>query len=108
MKVYKCQEHDKDNCKECFDWVRIITSQGKTKEKGKVIDRQQILRFLKSMDVVLPPETKMPDEALERRLSNAISYSQQISSLGVFPVNPKSLDAWKTVRPLAEPSVRTR
>ncbi|KAK0220407.1 hypothetical protein IW262DRAFT_1384355 [Armillaria fumosa] len=93
--LYKCRTHDTIDCTDCFDWIKIIVTQSKKKDKGKVEDRSQILGLLKSMGVELPPTLKLSNDALEKKLASALSAAQEISTLGKFPIDPSKLPLWK-------------
>lgn len=57
--------------------------------------RQETLALLSSMGVDLPPSTKLPDDALEKRLKRAINCAQSISTaLPSVPLQPSAIPAW--------------
>ena len=59
------------------------------------ISREDILIFLSSMGVVLPKDTKMPMEDLNKRLGNALDASQQFDQLlGTKTVDPSEFTQW--------------
>ena len=62
---------------------------------SKDISREDILVFLSSMGVVLPKDTKMPIEDLNKRLGNALDTSQQFEQLiGTKTVDPSEFTQW--------------
>ncbi len=57
--------------------------------------RQELLKALPAMDVSIPLSTKLSDEALEKRLRQALNASQVSSQLITkSPINIKSLHKW--------------
>jgi len=71
-----------------------------------VISREDILVVLSSMGVVLSKDTKMPLEALNKRLGNALDASQQFEQLiGTTTVDPSEFAEW-TEKKILEASYR--
>jgi hypothetical protein len=71
------------------------------------ICRDDLLILLASMGVVLPKSTKIPDEALNKRLSQALDAAQQISVL-INPtlVNPSIYELWSSDKTLFDATQR--
>ncbi|KAI5835664.1 hypothetical protein K523DRAFT_260382 [Schizophyllum commune Tattone D] len=96
-----CQSHKLRDCEECFDWKKMLREQGSKKGKAKakphkIADREQILALLQSMGVNLPSDTKLPKDALEKRLTAALSMCQSLPSFSdKFPLDPSTYPAWK-------------
>ena len=98
--LYLCKDHKEADCTNCFDWPKLIRAQNKNskkeKEKGKVNDRERVLGLLQSMGVEFPPESKLSDEVLERRLTAALNYAQDMNEfVKVMPLKPGELPLWK-------------
>ena len=96
-----CQSHKLRDCEECFDWKKMLREQGSKKGKAKakphkIEDREQILALLQSMAVNLPSDTKLPKDALEKRLTAALYMCQSLPSFSdKFPLDPSTYPAWK-------------
>jgi hypothetical protein len=59
--------------------------------------RQNLLDQLAAIGVTLPKGTKMPDDALEKRLGQALDASQAFSDvITSVPFNPASLSTWSS------------
>ena len=71
------------------------------------ICRDDLLILLASMGVVLPKSTKIPDEALNKRVSQALDAAQQISVL-INPtlVNPSIYELWSLDKTLLDATQR--
>lgn len=68
----------------------------KKKDKGKVEDRHQLLGLLRSMGVHLPRSTRLPEEMLEKKLTSAINFAQDLAAFSDrTPFNPSKLAEWK-------------
>lgn len=62
--------------------------------------RKEILTTLAGLGVELPPATKMPDEALQKRLRQALNSAQYASHvLKNLPLDPATLNEWPPSRP---------
>ncbi|KAL1741790.1 hypothetical protein HDZ31DRAFT_44689 [Schizophyllum fasciatum] len=94
-----CKSHKRRDCKECFDWQKMLREQGVKKGKNKaakVEDREEILALLQSMAVNLPSDTKLPRDALHKRLKAALGMCQDHSSFAKkFPLDPFTCPVWK-------------
>ncbi|KZT64969.1 hypothetical protein DAEQUDRAFT_565796 [Daedalea quercina L-15889] len=65
----------------------------------EALTRQETLTILASMGVELPSATKMPDDALQKRLRQALNSAQYISNvLSNPPLDPAALSAWPSGR----------
>lgn len=94
--LYQCKAHQQVNCKKCFDWVKNIAAQEKKKDTGKVEDVDLLLRLLRSMEVEFPPAYRPSTQILERMLTKALDFAQDISrDLKDLPLDPRKLSAWK-------------
>ncbi|TFY69765.1 hypothetical protein EVJ58_g251 [Rhodofomes roseus] len=59
------------------------------------LTRQETLTILAGMGVELPPATKLPDEALQKRLRQALNGAQYVSNvLANSPLDLATLSAW--------------
>ncbi|KAL6304710.1 hypothetical protein BKA93DRAFT_259435 [Sparassis latifolia] len=64
------------------------------------LSRTEILTILSSMGVELPPSTKLPDEALAKRLKQAINAAQYLTKvIPAPPLNIASVPAWPPYSP---------
>ncbi len=73
----------------------------------KDTSREDILILLSSMGVVLPENTKLSVEDLNKRLGQAFDASQQIASLlDATPVNPNIFPKWFSRKTLHEATQR--
>lgn len=60
------------------------------------LKRQEILSILTKLGVELPPATRLPDEALKKRLQQGLQAAQSSSRvLQTAPINPMVLPAWQ-------------
>lgn len=63
---------------------------------SKISKRTQTLQLLASYGVALPPQTKLPDDVLEKRLKFAINASQWLSTaIPNPPLDAASLKRWE-------------
>jgi hypothetical protein len=59
--------------------------------------RQNLLNRLAAIGVVLPKGTKMPNDALEKRLNQALDASQTFTEvITSVPFNPTGLNTWSS------------
>jgi hypothetical protein len=59
--------------------------------------RQELLVQLTAIGVALPKDTKMPNDALEKRLGQALDASQAFTDvITSLPFDPTSLDTWSS------------
>jgi hypothetical protein len=59
--------------------------------------RQDLLNQLAAIGVVLPKGTKMPNDALEKRLNQALDASQTFTEIiTCVPFNPTGLNTWSS------------
>ncbi|TRM62733.1 hypothetical protein BD626DRAFT_53655 [Schizophyllum amplum] len=94
--VYACKEHNAKDCSRCFNWPQLIREEKIKKDKGKVEDREQIIGLLQSMGVEFPPGNKLADDALERRLTSALNFAQDLPSFSrILPFKPSEHPSWK-------------
>ncbi|KAL1741784.1 hypothetical protein HDZ31DRAFT_66589 [Schizophyllum fasciatum] len=94
--IYACKEHKKTTCAQCFDWPRLIRAENSKKEKGMVNDRERVIGLLQSMGVDFPLESKLADDVLERRLTAALNFAQDLTSFAkVMPFKPDEHPLWK-------------
>ena len=61
------------------------------------LERPDVLHVLKCMGIELPTDTKLPDDALDRRLRDALHAAQYKDSL-VSPLDLCSLPPWPVIR----------
>jgi len=67
------------------------------------LSRQETLAILAGMGVELPPATKLPDAALQKRLRQALNGAQFVSNvLPEPPLNPATLSAWPSAHKVYE------
>lgn len=65
----------------------------------EALTRKEILAVLSSMGIDLPPATKLSDEALDKRLKQALIAAQLFSHLKItLPLDPTSLSAWPATK----------
>ncbi|VDB84564.1 unnamed protein product [Peniophora sp. CBMAI 1063] len=94
--IFNCKEHGSRDCEQCFNWKKLMKAADSKEEKGKINDRDQLLRLLESLNVALPRTTKLSTTALEKKLTSALDLVQNISLFSdKFPVDPSSLPSWK-------------
>ncbi|KAG7091274.1 hypothetical protein E1B28_010323 [Marasmius oreades] len=109
--LYQCRLHNTTNCKTCFDWINLaIANLKKASTRGNVIaieaTREEKLGFLSSMGVELSPNTRLPEEAVDKRLRGAIDGAQYFYSvIDEVPVNPASFPMWSKTDPENKPLV---
>ncbi|KAK7052835.1 hypothetical protein VNI00_004154 [Paramarasmius palmivorus] len=106
LPLYKCKIHSGINCDSCFDWVPMVIKRIKAVESlGDRIEidatRQEKLGLLASMGVKLLPTTRIPEEAVDKRLRSAIDAAQYFPKFSEHvPFNPKSFPVWPDSEPL--------
>ncbi len=111
--MYDCKEHKTADCPKCFNWAKRVVDMTKRQAKLKnpnVIrvnaTREEKLRLLAGIGVELSPTTRLPEEALDRKIRSAIDASQLFAKVIDDPiVDPSSLPLWKGPKSLME-SVR--
>lgn len=68
----------------------------------ETLTRQEVLQFLYSMGVELPPATKLPNAAINQRLDQALKLSQELPEIFPSPASPTlkiaSLGDWPSGR----------
>lgn len=70
------------------------------------LSRRETLSILSAIGVELPPETRLSDEALEKRLKQAINAAQCLAQhIPNSPLNPATLAAWPSTSPGDDRSV---
>jgi len=71
------------------------------------ISREDLLALLGSMGVSLPLHTKIPEEDLQKRLSNALDAAQQLNAtFDSTPVIPSGYPAWPSKTNLLDATKR--
>ncbi|VDB84575.1 unnamed protein product [Peniophora sp. CBMAI 1063] len=94
--IWNCAVHLQADCNECFDWNKLMRAEGKKKDRGKVENRNLLMGLLASMGVRLPTSTKLPEDAIERKLTSAINYAQNFIAYSErAPFNPARLSTWE-------------
>ena len=97
---YQCKLHNTIDCGTCFDWTRLAIDNLKKSSKpggfvATEVSREEKLGLLGSMGVELSPTTRLPEEAVDKRLKSAIDAAQYFSSIiKEVPVNPASFPMW--------------
>ncbi|KAF9262697.1 hypothetical protein L218DRAFT_929193 [Marasmius fiardii PR-910] len=98
--LYQCKLHNAIDCKICFNWANLaIESLKKASTRGSTIvigaTREEKLSFLASMGVELSPATRLPEEAVDKKLRGVIDAAQYFSSvIDQIPVHPASFPMW--------------
>ncbi|KAI0032959.1 hypothetical protein K488DRAFT_48696 [Vararia minispora EC-137] len=94
--IWACKEHDKADCKICFNWPKLIRQAEVKKERGLVEDRDMLLGLLNSMGVEFPTNTKLSTDVFEKKLTSALNFAQDIANFSEqMPVNPTVLPRWE-------------
>ena len=65
----------------------------------EVLTRSETLQALYYMGVDLPPTTRLPDDVLDKRLRDALNFSQHKSSIP-SSINPDATQKWHVIQPL--------
>ncbi|KAF9262698.1 hypothetical protein L218DRAFT_867173 [Marasmius fiardii PR-910] len=99
--LYQCTAHDKVDCDTCFDWGKRVVEEFKRiastfgKEIPVEMTRDEKLGFLASMGIELPSTTRLPDDALDKKLHDTMDAAQYFKdAISKTPVDPKSLPLW--------------
>ncbi|KAL0072615.1 hypothetical protein AAF712_000378 [Marasmius tenuissimus] len=98
--LYQCKLHNTIDCGTCFDWIRLAIenikkASGVRNDIAIEASREEKLRLLACMGVELSPTTRLPEEAVDKRLKSAIDASQYFSSvITEVPLNPASFPTW--------------
>ncbi|KAL0570765.1 hypothetical protein V5O48_011193 [Marasmius crinis-equi] len=107
--LFQCKLHNTTDCTICFNWTHmVIETIKKASTLGTTIPiqatREDKLGFLASMGIELPPTTRLPEEAVDKKLKSAIDAAQYLSSvLNEVPVNPASFPLWNKSDPKNKP-----
>ena len=94
--IWACKEHKRDDCSSCFNWKKLVRSQEKKKDDGKVKDSEQIIALLRAMGVAMPAHTKLHIDVLQRKMNTALKFSQASADFSnMFPIDPSLCPDWK-------------
>ncbi|KAK1230931.1 hypothetical protein PQX77_005962 [Marasmius sp. AFHP31] len=111
--LYRCVTHQKVDCDVCFDWGKHVVDQfqrvAKTfgKEIPVELTRDEKLGLMHTMGIELPTTTRLPDDALDKKLRNAVDAAQYFSMVVTkSSIDPATLPAWPVKSPLQKATVR--
>ncbi|KAG7091272.1 hypothetical protein E1B28_010322 [Marasmius oreades] len=99
--LYQCTTHNKVDCDACFDWGKLVVAEFRRvastfgKEIPVDLTRDEKMGLLASMGIELPQTTRLPDDALEKKLRNTIDAAQYFKDvIAKAPIDPATLPLW--------------
>ncbi|KAJ8076759.1 hypothetical protein AAF712_000381 [Marasmius tenuissimus] len=111
--LYECVTHQKVDCDVCFNWGKHVVDQfqrvAKTfgKEIPVELTRDEKLGLMHTMGIELPTTTQLPDDALDKKLRNAVDAAQYFNMVvAKSSIDPVTLPAWPVKSSLQEATAR--